>query len=372
MPRIELIGLTRQFSSDRRALREIALDVPDGEIHAILGPSGSGKSTLLRLIAGLDHPTSGRIVIGSEEATNKEPRDRDVAMVFQNQAPFPHLDVAENLAFSARARGVSRREIAERVQEVAGQLGLANALTRMPSTLSGGERQRVALGRAIVRRPSILLLDEPFSNLDLPLRRDLRTHLLDFHRELGVTTLFVTHDQQEAVAVGNRVTILHEGQIRQTGRVEELFESPQSLFVGRFLGDPPMGSIRVSLEPCDEGWNLLAKGEPIGIIPRESGGTGLPRGTPNEAILGIRSGHVTLDRGESASSQPTLTLPLRSIEVQGLERFGRLGDDDGMWLDLPRSGLFEIGMRLTVRWELAKACWFDPVSGLRLGPRTEP
>ncbi len=240
MAGVVLRGLGKVFPNGVEAVCGVDLTVEAGEFLAIVGPSGSGKSTLLRLIAGLEAPTAGAVWIGGRDVTRLAPRQRDVAMVFQDPALFPHLTVSDNLAFGLHTRGVERDEARNRVASVAELLGLTAMLDRRPGTLSGGQRQRVALGRAVVKRPALFLFDEPLSGLDAPLRASIRGDLIDLHRTLGATILHVTHDQAEALAVSDRVAVMHDGRIVEVGAPRSLYERPESRFVAQFLGSPPM------------------------------------------------------------------------------------------------------------------------------------
>jgi multiple sugar transport system ATP-binding protein len=239
--RLVLEQLTKSFPAPNGqpvvAVKEVSFTISAGELLTLLGPSGCGKTTTLRLIAGLETPDAGTITFNGRLGNSMAPKDRDVAMVFQHHALYPHLTAAENLAFGLMIRGMGRAEISQRINELAGKLGLSKCLARKPAELSGGERQRVALGRALIRKPGILLLDEPFANLDAPLRRELRRDLLCLHREQNLTTLLVTHDQAEALALGNRVAVMNEGRIEQIGSPAELRERPATPFVAAFL-DP--------------------------------------------------------------------------------------------------------------------------------------
>ena len=239
-----LEGVTKIFRGEDgqtvRAVERVTLAVEDGELLVLVGPSGCGKTTMLRLIAGLETPDEGTVSLDGKVVNGLEPKDRDVAMVFQSHALFPHLTAFENLAFGLRLRGVARIEITRRVSETAELLGVVNCLKRKPAELSGGERQRVALGRALVRGPQVLLLDEPLSNLDAPLRRELRRELVRLHRELSLTALLVTHDQAEALALGQRVAVMNRGVIEQTATPSELRARPATPFVAQFLDPSPI------------------------------------------------------------------------------------------------------------------------------------
>ncbi len=242
MAQVEAIGL-RKFFGEVAALEEVNLRIREGELLVLVGPSGCGKTTLLRLIAGLDMPDEGLVQIGDEVMNGVAPDKRRVAMVFQSYALYPHMSVRKNIAFPLLNEGLPRNEIVERVERAARQLDISSHLERYPAHLSGGERQRVALARAIVREPRVFLFDEPLSSLDASLRRVARAQLRRYQRRLGVTTLLVTHDQQDALSLGDRIAVMSEGRIRQIGTSQELYQRPADTFVATFLGSPPMNLI---------------------------------------------------------------------------------------------------------------------------------
>jgi multiple sugar transport system ATP-binding protein len=248
MPPIRLERVTKVYDGDVLAVDDVSLEVADGEFMVLVGPSGCGKSTLLRMIAGLERVTGGRVWIGDDEVTALEPPDRDLAMVFQSYALYPHKTVRENLAFGLRRRKVAKPEITERVEAMAAMLGLGELLDRKPSALSGGQRQRVAMGRALVREPRAFLMDEPLSNLDAKLRTSMRGELARLHERLPTTTVYVTHDQVEAMTLGERVAVLRDGVIQQCDRPQRLFDHPANLFVGAFIGSPAMNLVEARLE----------------------------------------------------------------------------------------------------------------------------
>ncbi len=225
---------------ERAAVESFSLDVHDGEFLVLVGPSGCGKSTTLRMVAGLELPTSGSITIGGRDVTRLPPKDRDIAMVFQNYALYPHMTVRENLSFALKLRRFPKAEIERRVTEAAAALGLMPYLSRLPKALSGGQRQRVALGRAIVREPAVFLFDEPLSNLDAKMRVEMRAEIIRLHQRLGATMIYVTHDQTEAMTMGERIVVMDEGHIRQVAPPLELYERPANPFVASFVGTPPM------------------------------------------------------------------------------------------------------------------------------------
>ena len=257
---LSLAGVSKAWDG-AVALSSLSLDVEPGELVTVLGPSGSGKSTALRIVAGLEAPDAGRVTIGERDVTGVEPADRGVAMVFQSFALFPHLSVADNIAFGLRARGAAREEARRRAREVAEPLGLAELLERRPAQLSGGERQRVALARGLAGKPDVLLLDEPLSNLDARLRAEARAEVRRVQADTGVTTLYVTHDQDEALALGHRVAVLDRGALQQVGTPDEVYDRPANRFVASFVGEPAMNLVAPAvdgLERTDDGAGFRA------------------------------------------------------------------------------------------------------------------
>ena len=244
---IRLERVTKVYPNEAKAVDDVTLDIADGEFMVLVGPSGCGKSTLLRVIAGLEAVTEGRVFIGDEDVTDVRPQDRDLAMVFQNYALYPHMTVGGNLAFGLRLRHVSKTERERRVAEVARILGLDELLDRKPAELSGGQRQRVAMGRAMVREPKAFLMDEPLSNLDAKLRVTMRSELARLHDRLGVTTVYVTHDQIEAMTLGQRVAVLRDGVLQQVDTAQRLFREPANLFVAAFIGSPSMNLVEADV-----------------------------------------------------------------------------------------------------------------------------
>ena len=301
MATLEIEGLRKSFGQSE-ILRQIDISLADGEMLVIVGASGCGKSTLLRLVAGLETPTAGRVRIGGKDVTNLDPSERDIAMVFQNYALYPHMSVFENMAYGLKIRGLSKSEITTRVQEAANLLGLDTLLTRKPRQLSGGQRQRVAMGRAIVREPKLFLFDEPLSNLDAKLRITMRAEIRRLQKRLGVTSLYVTHDQVEAMTLGDRLLILHQGQPAQFATPMEVFERPANQYVAAFIGAPSMNFLPGHL--IQEGWAVQLNAGPI--IP-------LSEQKPGDAVtLGIRPEHLILGGND-------LTLGIDLIEPLGSE-----------------------------------------------------
>ena len=248
MAAIELVHVTKAFAGEVVAVDDVSLTIADGEFMVLVGPSGCGKSTLLRMIAGLEEITEGRISIGDVDVTDFAPPDRDIAMVFQNYALYPHMSVRENLGFGLSVRRTPKQEIVRRVREVATLLGLQDLLDRRPAQLSGGQRQRVAMGRAIIREPKAFLMDEPLSNLDAKLRVGMRASLAQLHARLSVTSVYVTHDQTEAMTLGQRVAVMRAGRIVQIDVPQRLYQAPRDLFVAAFIGSPSMNLVEATVD----------------------------------------------------------------------------------------------------------------------------
>jgi sn-glycerol 3-phosphate transport system ATP-binding protein len=278
MPGLTFDGVTKEFPGGTVAVHDLSLEIADGEFMIFVGPSGCGKTTALRLVAGLEKITSGTIAIGDRVINHISPRDRDIAMVFQNYALYPHMTVAKNLAFGLRERRMPKDEIDRRVRDVTSMLGLDDLLRRRPAQLSGGQRQRVAMGRALVREPKAFLLDEPLSNLDAKLRVQVRGDLKRLHQRLGITTIYVTHDQVEAMTLGDRVAVLSNGILQQLGAPQEVYDHPANLFVGGFIGSPPMNLLRATARG-----GTLTAGDlslPIAWVP------------DGDVVLGLRPEHL--------------------------------------------------------------------------------
>lgn len=339
-------------------LHDIDLSVSDGEFVVIVGASGCGKSTLLRIIAGLEKASAGRILIGGADVTRLEPAERDIAMVFQNYALYPHMSVFDNMAYGLRIRGLPKAEITRRVHETAEMLGLSALLTRRPRELSGGQRQRVAMGRAIVREPKLFLFDEPLSNLDAKLRVAMRAEIKRLQRRLGVTCLFVTHDQVEAMTLGDRLVVMNRGRAAQVATPMEIFDRPADTYVAGFIGSPAMNFLPATLTEGGLGARL-ADGPVIRFAdgPRPGmAGRGL--------ILGIRPEHLTL--GGPLPLLPDLIEPLGSESVV----HGRLPSGQEMTLRLPGPPPAHGPLAIGIRAEHLHV--FDSETGRRLEPDAQP
>jgi multiple sugar transport system ATP-binding protein len=304
--RLENVG--KVYDGDVRAVDDVNLTIASGEFMVLVGPSGCGKSTLLRMIAGLEEVTEGDIWIGDREVARLAPRDRDIAMVFQNYALYPHLTVAKNLGYGLKVRKTPKAEIARRVAEVGRMLGLEDLLERRPGALSGGQRQRVAMGRAIVREPSAFLMDEPLSNLDAKLRVDMRAELARLHERLGITTIYVTHDQVEAMTLGTRVAVMRDGTVQQVDTPQELYREPRNLFVAAFIGSPSMNLVEAALS--DGAVEFAGSRVPLsqGRRPADV--------SSDTVILGIRP----QDFDDARTADPSL--PAIDVEITVVEELG--------------------------------------------------
>jgi multiple sugar transport system ATP-binding protein len=297
MASITLEHVDKVYPNGHAAVRDLNLSIQHGELLVLVGPSGSGKSTVLRLIAGLERPTSGRILIGDEDVTAVPPERRDLAMVFQSYALYPHKSVRENLSFGLQVRRIAAAEIRDRVHSVAAALGIESLLDRKPAQLSGGQRQRVALGRAIIREPRAFLLDEPLSNLDPLLRVDTRTELVLLHRRLQATMVHVTHDQEEAMTLGTRVAVIRDGRLEQAGTPLEIFQRPANVFVATFFGSPAMSIWRSSVTRTATGIRLAGGGLAFDLEGARN--IGQERDT---VLVGLRPHDISLAAGGQADA----------------------------------------------------------------------
>jgi multiple sugar transport system ATP-binding protein len=306
---LNLQNLQKVYDNGYKAVNGIDLDVEDGEFFTLLGPSGCGKTTTLRMIAGLETPSAGRIFIGGRDFTNTHPRDRDVAMVFQSYALYPHMTVRNNLVLNLRVRRVPPTQITQRLQDVSRMLAIEPLLDKKPAQLSGGQRQRVALGRALIRRPNIFLMDEPLSNLDLKLRERTRTELKKLHETLPVTTVYVTHDQAEALVLSDRIGIMNGGDLVQVGTPQEIYDRPSSVFVAKFVGTPSINLVSVKAEEVDGLLVLrLVDGQVLGGAALRAPGTVFQRlaRAGGRAVLGVRPEAIALGSAASPDAVPAI------------------------------------------------------------------
>jgi len=337
----------------------ISCDIEDGEFIVILGPSGCGKSTLLRMIAGLEVITAGEISIDGKVVNRLEPADRDIAMVFQNYALYPHMTVYKNMAYGLRIRRMPKDEIEQRVQNAAKILELTDFLYRKPRQLSGGQRQRVAMGRCIVREPKVFLFDEPLSNLDAKLRVQMRLEIRKLHEDLKITSVYVTHDQVEAMTLGDRLIVMDNGHAAQIGSPLEVYEKPATMFVAGFIGSPSMNFLHARLSE-DGGWAELSGSE---RLPLQNGGT--PDHGGQEVFLGIRPEHYEL--ADEASGM--LRLRVNHVEILGADTlvYGHFGEDKtALTIRLPDVHHFNRNTVLPLSVPSAKLHLFDKDSGNRI------
>lgn len=351
MATVELCNLVKRFGAFT-ALENLNLSIADGEFLVLLGPSGCGKSTTMRLVAGLEEPTEGDILIGGTRVNDVPARDRDLAMVFQNYALYPHMTVGENIGYPLKIARVSKPERAERVRAAAAKVEMDHLLTRRPAELSGGQRQRVALARAIIRTPELFLMDEPLSNLDAKLRTVMRAELKHLQKELGTTTIYVTHDQVEAMTLADRIVILNDARIQQTGTPAEIYARPANTFVAGFIGSPPM--------------NLLAGEIADGAFRHAAGTVSLPGEATGRATLGIRPEDLSVApeaeadlRGSVYSSELLGDCTLLNVRVGDSLIAAKVGPDDGRPMDTP------IGLAL----DRARLHLFDTDTGTHRGDR---
>jgi multiple sugar transport system ATP-binding protein len=384
---IRLENVTKVYPNGVTAVDDVSLDIFAAEFMVLVGPSGCGKSTLLRTIAGLEEVTDGRVLIGEDDVTDMRPRDRDIAMVFQNYALYPHMTVRENLGFGLKLRKLPKREREEKVAYFAKKLGLEELLDRRPAALSGGQRQRVAMGRAMVREPKAFLMDEPLSNLDAKLRVSMRAELSRMHERLGVTTVYVTHDQVEAMTLGERVAVLRDGVLQQVDRPQRLFNYPANLFVAAFIGSPSMNLVEAEIT---HGRARFGGHElPLAQAPA------VPNG---KVIVGVRP----TDFEHAATADPSL--PRLRVQVDVVEELGaethvifpldaprvtaesvraaadRPDDDEGALFVDDQRALFTAaveghrpvtpGSEIELAVETRRLHFFDPATGAVLGTRT--
>jgi multiple sugar transport system ATP-binding protein len=373
--------VTKRFGAFA-AVDDVSLEVADGEFIVLVGPSGCGKSTLLRLVAGLEDATAGRVVIGGRDVTDDAPRDRDIAMVFQSYALYPHMTVRQNLGYGLKVRRTPKAEVARRVEEVARVLRLEQLLDRRPAQLSGGQRQRVAMGRAVVREPAAFLMDEPLSNLDAKLRVSMRAELAALHARLGATTVYVTHDQVEAMTLGQRVAVMRDGRIQQVDVPQALYRNPRNLFVAAFIGSPAMNLVEAHVEDG----RVAFGGHRIPLAPET------PAPARGKVVLGIRP-ECFEDAAFADPSLPQLDADVAVLEDVGAdahvlfpvdappvdaEELRQAREDEDAVLLAPGATIFTArvdprseaapGRTLRLAVNPARFHYFDPETGANLGP----
>ena len=310
MASVEIRDVFKSFGQTE-VIHGVTVDIANGEFVVLVGPSGCGKSTLLRMIAGLEAISDGEIAIGERVVNMVPPKERDVAMVFQNYALYPHMTVYDNMGFSLKLRRADKSVIAERVQRAADILKLSELLARYPRQLSGGQRQRVAMGRAIVRDPQVFLFDEPLSNLDAKLRVQMRTEIKELHLRLGTTTIYVTHDQIEAMTMADRIVVMHDGLVEQIGEPLDLYDNPDNLFVAGFIGSPAMNFVKGRLmRNGDAGWVETANGAKLPLAPDHGGKDG------QTVIYGVRPEHFALDNADGGLKSEVIVVEPTGTEIQ--------------------------------------------------------
>ena len=332
MAEVTLEEVTKVFGEDVIAVDKMNLDIPDGEFVVFVGPSGCGKSTALRMIAGLEDISGGKVFIGDQVVNELPPRERDIAMVFQNYALYPHMNVRENMGFALKLRKLDKSEIGRRVDEAARILSIERFLDRKPKALSGGQRQRVALGRAIVREPKAFLMDEPLSNLDAKLRVQMRTEIAKLHNRIGVTTIYVTHDQTEAMTMADRIVVLKDGEVQQVDSPQQMYDHPNNVFVAGFIGSPAMNFLRARLENENGGYAVtfgntsLPLSREVVTEVKERRGQDLGEHI-GEIVLGIRPEHMEDSQTEAAEAlggaegSSCVDVDAQVIESMGSEKY---------------------------------------------------
>ncbi len=393
MAQVVLSDVNKVYPNGYHAIEDLSLDIRDGEFLVLVGPSGCGKSTALRMVAGLEDISSGELKIDERVVNDVHPKDRDIAMVFQNYALYPHMTVADNIGFALKLAKVPKTEIQERVQKAAQILDLTENLERKPGQLSGGQRQRVAMGRAIVRQPKAFLMDEPLSNLDAKLRVQMRAEIAGLQRDLGVTTIYVTHDQVEAMTMGDRVAVLKRGILQQVDTPQNLYDSPENVFVAGFIGSPSMNLFKVPLTRNDNGLvirmgeqslavgaeasarpaleNFVGRDIVIGIRPEDIEDAALSPSTPDDRRL-----RSTTSLVESLGSEIIVHFPLpvepyaiMDAEFEGEDAIAAATDETGNFIYVarvsPRSTT-RIGEAIELAVDTSRMHFFDPETGLAI------
>ncbi len=361
MAEVRLEHITKIFGKDVVAAKDINLEIRDEEFVVLVGPSGCGKSTILRTVAGLEEPTEGKVFIDGKDVTDIPPKDRDVAMVFQNYALYPHMTVHDNMAFGLKLRRFPRKEIKERIDVASEILGISELMKRRPKELSGGQKQRVAVGRAIVRDPKVFLFDEPLSNLDAKLRVQMRAELSRLHNRLHATMVYVTHDQTEAMTMGDRIVVLKDGEIQQIAGPLDLYNEPANIFVAGFIGSPAMNFIKGRID-LDK--KVRLKNENLDIELGDNVATELKSYAGREVIWGVRPEHL-LPAEDLVSNAFTASISV--VEPMGNEIFLHLDMKDVKLIARvdSRPG-FKVGDDLILRAFIDKSHFFDPETGERI------
>ncbi|WP_046209669.1 MULTISPECIES: ABC transporter ATP-binding protein [Vibrio] len=352
MATVQFKNVDKIYSEDAHIVKDFNLEIGDGEFVVFLGPSGCGKSTTLRMLSGLEEVSHGEILINGEVVNHLNPKDRNIAMVFQSYALYPHMTVYENIGFSLKMAGVNKDEIKKQVRHVADMLQLTPLLERKPRALSGGQRQRVAMGRAMVRTPEVFLFDEPLSNLDAKLRNVMRTEIKDLHKKHQKTTVYVTHDQVEAMTLADKVVILRDGIIEQVGTPKEIYHKPANLFVAGFIGSPSMNMLPVAMKSAQDGWGIELNRKTIDVVSLNDSST-----VTNEATLGVRPSDIS---NQSSSKSVAVEVFVESTELLGttIQVHGQLGDT-AVTIELDSEQQVEAGTSCTFYIDIQRSHLFN-------------
>ncbi len=366
MARVSLRNICKTYSNGNQVVKNVNLEIADKEFMVLVGPSGCGKSTTLRMVAGLEEITEGQIFIDDVLVNDIPAKNRDIAMVFQNYALYPHMTIYENLAFALQLRKYPKKEIERRVTEAAEILSISNYLNRKPKELSGGERQRVAVGRAIVRKPKVFLFDEPLSNLDAKLRVQMRMELQKLHNRLQCTMIYVTHDQVEALTLGDRITVMNKGVIQQVDEPVILYENPDNYFVAGFIGSPPMNFFNGEVTREGQDYYFMSRGVRLRVLPSDN--DKLQRFGRKKITMGIRSEDI-YDKIFAQDARPefTLTATVDVVEPMGSEIYLYLNAGDSNFVvRVSNQDTAGTNQDVQVVFDMSKALFFDPETGMAL------
>ncbi len=366
MARVSLRNICKTYSNGNQVVKNVNLEIEDKEFMVLVGPSGCGKSTTLRMVAGLEEITEGQIFIDDVLVNDIPAKNRDIAMVFQNYALYPHMTIYENLAFALKLRKYPKKEIERRVTEAAEILSISNYLNRKPKELSGGERQRVAVGRAIVRKPKVFLFDEPLSNLDAKLRVQMRMELQKLHNRLQCTMIYVTHDQVEALTLGDRITVMNKGAIQQVDEPVILYENPANHFVAGFIGSPPMNFFNGEVVREGQDYYFMSRGVKLRVLPSDN--DKLQRFGRKKILMGIRSEDI-YDKIFAQDARPefTLTATVDVVEPMGSEIYLYLNAGESNFVvRVSNQDTASTNQDVQVVFDMSKALFFDPETGMAL------
>jgi ABC-type sugar transport system ATPase subunit len=359
---IRFANVGKQFEGGVAAVKDLNLEIREGELLVLLGPSGCGKTTTLNMLAGLETPSSGQLFFNDRAMNNVPPEERDIAMVFQSVALYPHLNVRDNIGLALKTRRVPKQEIAERTAEVVGILDIGSLLNRRIHQLSGGQRQRVAIAKALVRRPQLFLLDEPFSSLDAALRRQMRTELVRIHREVETTMVFVTHDQEEAMAIADRIGVMRSGELIQLGPPLDIYRAPLNLWVAQFIGSHPINVIDASLTP--DGAQLLPDGSWLVAVPVQMLSLLQGKAPDGNFVVGVRPEHLSVASADRVADANRLQAEIYTRQILGTDILYELASNGHILRAVtPTSQLFDIGDRVAIGFDWTDAFIFDPGSG---------